>query len=153
MLTIYELATRLILSVVLGGFIGWERSKAKKPAGLKTHILVSLGSAVFTIISFAAVNELKLIKVTGTIDPTRIAAGIITGIGFLGAGAIIRSGENVMGLTTAASIWIVAAIGMACGFGLYYLAIIATVLVVLTLIVLDKIEGKGLGEKTEKEEK
>lgn len=143
MLTIYELATRLILSVILGGFIGWERAKAKKPAGLKTHILVSLGSAVFTIISFAAIAELKNVKVTGAVDPTRIAAGIITGIGFLGAGAIIRSGENVMGLTTAASIWIVAAIGMACGFGLYYLAVISAILVVLTLIVLEKIEERG----------
>jgi len=149
MLTIYELATRLILSIVLGGFLGWERLRAKKPAGLKTHILVSLGSAVFTIISFAAVNEIKNVKVTGTIDPTRIAAGIITGIGFLGAGAIIRSGENVLGLTTAASIWIVAAIGMACGFGLYSLAVIATILVVLSLIVLEKIEEKGEADKKE----
>lgn len=147
MITIYELISRLVLAVVLGGAIGWERQQAKKPAGLRTHILVSLGSAVFTLISFLAgptiTGQPIAILRTGAIDHTRIAAAIVIGIGFLGAGTIIRSGGNVLGLTTAASIWIVAGIGMACGFGMYSLAIIAAILVILTLFVLEKIEEKA----------
>jgi len=147
MITIYELITRLVLAVILGGAVGWERQKAKKPAGLRTHILVSLGSAAFTLASFLAgpaiTGQTMAVLRTGAIDHTRIAAGILIGIGFLGAGTIIRSGENIIGLTTAASIWIVAAIGMACGFGLYSLAVITGVLVILTLFVLEKIEEKS----------
>lgn len=146
MITIYELISRLILSVVLGGAVGWERQQAKKPAGLRTHILVALGSTVFTLASFLAgpaiTGQTMAVLRTGAIDHTRIAAGILIGIGFLGAGTIIRSGGNIVGLTTAASIWIVAAIGMACGFGLYSLAIITAILVILTLFVLEKIEEK-----------
>jgi putative Mg2+ transporter-C (MgtC) family protein len=141
MLTIYELATRLILAVVLGGFIGWERTRKQKPANLKVHILVSLGAAVLTIISFAVVPEMKNVKVSGVIDPTRIASGVIVFIGFLVAGSIIRS---VISLATAAGIFLVAGIGMACGFGLYELAIIAALLIVVTLIIMEKIEERGV---------
>jgi len=116
---------RLALAAVLGGAIGLEREFHRKPAGLRTNMLISLGSALFAILSV----ELG----AGAGSPDRIAAQVVTGIGFLGAGAILRTGENVHGLTTAATIWVNAAIGMAAGLGSYT---VATVSAAITLIVL-----------------
>jgi putative Mg2+ transporter-C (MgtC) family protein len=129
-----EALLRLALAAVLGGLIGIERELREREAGLRTHLLVSVGSALFTIVSAYGFNEF-LVSGAAVVraDPTRIAAQIVTGIGFLGAGAIIRQGVSVRGLTTAATLWVVAAIGMATGAGYYSVAVITTALVVLSL--------------------
>jgi putative Mg2+ transporter-C (MgtC) family protein len=130
----WEVLVRLALASVLGGAIGLERELREREAGLRTHLLVALGSALFTLVSAYAFRDFEFSRVGGvTFDPSRIAAQIVTGIGFLGAGAIIRQGLAVRGLTTAASLWVVAAIGMASGAGYYTAAAIATVLVIATL--------------------
>jgi len=122
----------LLASVILGGLIGLERELRGKPAGLRTNILICLGSCIFTIVST---------NLTGS-EPGRIAAQIVTGIGFLGAGAIIHSGIGIHGLTTAAGIWVVAGIGMACGAGMYALAIFSTILSLIALLLLPMLEKK-----------
>ena len=114
---------KLIVAGVLGGLIGYERETDSKPAGFRTMILVSMGSCLFTI---ASINIAK--TGDGLFDPGRLASGIVTGIGFLGAGAILRSSGQVLGLTTAASIWLVAAVGMAVGMGMYGEALLATLI-------------------------
>ena len=129
-----ELVLRLALAAVLGAAIGLERELREREAGLRTHLLVSLGSALFTVVSAYGFHAfLSSGANVVRADPTRIAAQIVTGIGFLGAGAIIRQGLSVRGLTTAATLWVVAAIGMACGAGYYSAAVVTTVLVILTL--------------------
>ncbi|HJU35977.1 MAG TPA: MgtC/SapB family protein [Gaiellaceae bacterium] len=123
-----EVLLRLFVAAALGGAIGLERELRERQAGLRTHLVVSVGSALFTLVSaygFASFD--------GKVDPTRIAAQIVSGIGFLGAGAIIRQGLSVRGLTTAASLWLVAAIGMAAGAGYWDGALIATLGALLTL--------------------
>jgi len=132
-----DLVLRLAIAAVFGGIIGWERQKDGKPAGLRTHMLVCLGSSLFTIISFVVITTFDNLG-----DPTRIATGIITGVGFLGAGAILQSKGEIHGLTSAASIWIVSAIGMAVGFGLHILAGATSVITVLILYLLEKVEKK-----------
>jgi len=129
---IYEQTLKLILAVVLSGLIGWERERSHKPAGLRTHMLVCAGSTLITIISVSYFVE----------DYARIIAGVITGIGFIGAGTIIAQGrKGIHGLTTAATLWVVAAIGICVGVGWYILAVIATVLIMLILF-LGKLEDK-----------
>jgi putative Mg2+ transporter-C (MgtC) family protein len=125
---------RLTLAAVLGGAIGFERELRDREAGLRTHLLVCLGSALFTIVSAYGFRDFltggdQVIRA----DPTRIAAQIVTGIGFLGAGAIIRQGLTVRGLTTAATLWVSAAIGIACGAGYYSGAVIGTVVTLIAL--------------------
>ena len=123
-----ELALRLLLAAALGAAIGYQRERAKKPAGLRTHVLISIGAALFTIASIYGFG--------GTEDTARVAAGVVAGIGFLGAGAIIRDGEGIVaGLTTAATIWAVAGIGLAAGAGLYVVSAVATALVLVILLV------------------
>jgi len=118
-------------AAILGAIIGWEREFHHKPAGLRTNILICIGAAVFTIISRQMAQ--------GSEDSfTRIAAQIVTGVGFLGAGAIIQDRGGVLGLTTAATIWLVSSIGMACGAGLYKLAIFTTIVAIFVLLVLGK---------------
>jgi putative Mg2+ transporter-C (MgtC) family protein len=114
-----EMIVRLLLAVVLGILVGVEREISHRPAGLRTHALVSLGACLFTIISIDYFN----------MDPARVAAGIVTGIGFIGAGSIIAEKGRVQGITTAASLWCVAAIGLATGAGAYVLAVVSSVLV------------------------
>ena len=126
-LSTWEVLGRLALAAVLGGAVGLEREFREREAGLRTHLLVSVGSALFTLVSAYGFHEFlvnggALVRT----DPTRIAAQIVSGIGFLGAGAIIRQGLSVRGLTTAATLWLVAAIGMAAGAGYYSAALIAT---------------------------
>jgi putative Mg2+ transporter-C (MgtC) family protein len=125
---------RLGLAAILGGAIGVERELRDREAGIRTHLLVSLGSALFTLVSAYGFHEfLTSGDAVVRADPTRIAAQIVTGIGFLGAGAIIRDGLSVRGLTTAATLWVVAAIGMASGAGYYTAAVTGTVLTVIAL--------------------
>ena len=129
-----EILLRVALAALLGGAIGIEREIREREAGLRTHLLVSVGSALFTLVSAFGFRDFLMHG--GSVvraDPTRIAAQIVTGIGFLGAGAIIRQGLSVRGLTTAATLWVVAAIGMAVGAGYYAAAVITTALVLFSL--------------------
>ncbi len=129
----FELIKRLCLSALLGGILGLEREYRHKDAGLRTNILIAMGSTLFTVMS------IDFSTGSGG-DSTRIASGIVTGIGFLGAGAIMRTGAGIKGLTTAAMIWVNAAVGMAVGGGEYRVAIIATIVAVTVLVVLDPVE-------------
>lgn len=137
-----DFLTRLLLALALGFALGLERELTNKYAGLRTHILVCLGACVFTLLSiygfptFAEGDNVIISQATGVRDTARIAAQIVTGIGFIGAGTVLRNGPMVFGLTTAATLWIAASIGMACGAGLYDVAVISTIIsvAVLTLI-------------------
>ena len=125
---------RVALAAVLGGAVGAEREFRDREAGLRTHLLVAVGAALFTLVSAYGFADFRYGLRSGiTVDPTRIAAQIVSGIGFLGAGAIIRQGLAVRGLTTAATLWAVAAIGMAAGAGYYGGAVITTVIVLVSL--------------------
>jgi len=123
---------RLLLATALGGGIGYQRERAGKSAGLRTHILIALGAALFTVVS--------IFGFSGAVDPSRVAAGVVAGIGFIGAGVIFRGEEGVAGLTTAACIWITAAIGLAAGAGLYLISIIAA-LITVGILIIPKIRG------------
>ena len=129
-----EVVLRIVLAAALGGAIGLERELREREAGLRTHLLVSVGAALFTMVSAYAWTDWRFSNEEGLVfDPTRIAAQVVTGIGFLGAGAIIRQGLSVRGLTTAATLWVVAAIGMASGVGYYWAALVTTALVLISL--------------------
>lgn len=133
---------RLVVALILGFSLGLERELTNKYAGLRTHILVCLGACIFTLISiygfptFANGDNVVVANATGIRDTSRVAAQIVTGIGFIGAGTVLRNGPMVFGLTTAATLWIAASIGMACGAGMYDIAIVSTIVsvAVLTLI-------------------
>ncbi len=127
----FEILFRLLLAVGLGALIGFERELKRRPAGLRTHILVSLGATMFTVISLSF-----------DIEPARIAAGIVTGIGFLGAGSIIAHKGHIRGITSAATLWVVAGIGLSVGIGQYLLAIIGA-LIVFAVLQLGKIEKRS----------
>lgn len=134
---------RLLLAAFLGGFIGLEREIHGRPAGFRTHLLVSLGSCVFAVIS---IYFYKLYgdfsgRVPVGVDPARVAAQVVTGIGFLGAGAILRDRASVRGLTTAACLWVASAVGVACGLGLYSVAVLVTLVATGSLLLLKKVEG------------
>lgn len=135
----WTITVRIVLACLLGGFIGLERESHGRPAGLRTHILVCVGSALVMLVSAYALPELH-----GTRDPLRLAAQVVSGIGFLGAGTIMQQGANIRGLTTAASLWVVAGIGLAVGSGFYLPAVLTTVLAVTTLTLLDKAEQRIL---------
>lgn len=142
-----EIIIRLVLSVILSGLIGLERQLHRRTAGLRTHILVCLGSSLIMLTSLYIFD---IYKNKVPLDPARIAAGVITGIGFLGAGAIIREREGVRGLTTAASLWVSAAIGLAVGCGFYSAALVTTVLTLGVLLFLRYAEGVIFGREEEK---
>lgn len=127
----YETIFQLILAIALGALIGFERELKHRPAGLRTHMLVILGATVFTIISLSF-----------DIEPSRIAAGIVTGIGFLGAGSIIAQKGHIRGITSAATLWVVAGIGLSVGVGQYLIAIISA-LFVFAILQLGRIEKKS----------
>ena len=138
-----DTAARLVIAAVLGAAIGFEREIHDHPAGMRTHLLVALGSALFTVVSiFGFVGA---VQGQAAVDPSRVAAQVVTGIGFLGAGAILKYGTSIRGLTTAASLWATAAIGMAVGTGAYLVAAIATGIVLISLWplnwVVDRIHG------------
>jgi putative Mg2+ transporter-C (MgtC) family protein len=133
-LSVAEALLRLLLAAALGGVIGFERELRDHEAGFRTHLIVSLGACVFTLVSAYAWTDWSFSTRAGIVfDPTRIAAQIVTGIGFLGAGAIIVRGISVRGLTTAATLWVCAAIGMAAGTGYYAVALGSTALVLVSL--------------------
>lgn len=138
----FEMVVRLLLASFLGGIIGLEREVHGRPAGFRTHLLVSLGSTLFVVSSIEFYNVFG--NFSGTlpvgVDPGRVAAQVVTGIGFLGAGAIIRENASVRGLTTAACLWIASAIGIACGIGLFGIAVIVTGISLISLLLLKRIE-------------
>jgi putative Mg2+ transporter-C (MgtC) family protein len=137
-----DIAVRLLVAAGLTGAIGLERELRDRAAGLRTHMLVGIGAALFTIVSAYGWTAFEFSTRSGVVfDPTRIAAQIVTGIGFLGAGAILRQGLTVRGLTTAASLWNVAAIGMAAGAGFYSAAVVATAIVLIGLGPFRWLEG------------
>jgi putative Mg2+ transporter-C (MgtC) family protein len=140
MLTEFDMVIRLCLGFVAGGIIGFERSSRRQVAGLRTHILIATGATLLMLLSIYLPQEFSGTQRSG--DPGRIAAQVVSGIGFLGAGAIIRLGNNVRGLTTAASLWFVAAVGLAVGSGMFLVAGVAEVLGLITLIVLSFVERK-----------
>ena len=123
----------MLVSTALGTLVGWERQMGRKPAGLRTHVLVCMGSTLFVLLTEHAMKDVVAIGGTLGTDPTRIIHGVITGVGFLGAGSIMRHEGYVHGLTTAASVWIVAAIGVAVGVHAYPLALIGTILALIVL--------------------
>ncbi len=155
-----DMISRLALALVLGGILGFERELADKPAGLRTYMLVTLGSAVFVLIGLAGPNLLGAsTQDPWRLDPLRTLQGIVTGIGFLGAGSIMQGRTHITGLTTAAGIWLSGSIGAACGFGAYGIAIAASVTGFLTLRSVGYIEwrmrkgrrpGEGTSQPTDK---
>lgn len=135
-----DIFIRILSALLLGFAIGLEREMTNKYAGLRTNILVCLGACIFTIISiygfptFAQGDNVIISQATGVRDTARIAAQVVTGIGFIGAGTVFRHGATIFGLTTAATLWIAASIGMACGAGLYPVAILGTIFSIITLV-------------------
>ncbi len=135
-----DIFVRILSALLLGFAIGLEREMTNKYAGLRTNILVCLGACIFTIISiygfptFAEGDNVVVSQATGVRDTARIAAQVVTGIGFIGGGTVLRHGATVFGLTTAATLWIAASIGMACGAGMYIVAIVGTILSIITLV-------------------
>ena len=147
-----ELALRLLGAALVGALIGFERELRDQPAGFRTHILVALGSCVFTVISAYGFGALAGERGYVRVDPSRIAAQIVTGIGFLGAGVIFRQGLTVRGLTTAASLWVTAALGMAVGAGAYIVAGAGAAVALLTIAALRPVRRAVRGLRREQEE-
>lgn len=146
----FDLTLRILAAAAMGGLIGFEREWSNHAAGLRTHILVCIGSTAIMLLSIYGFNQF-VDEMNVRIDPARLAAQVITGIGFLGAGAIMRNGSTVSGLTTAASIWVVAAIGLCVGAGFFYCAVLSTVMVLLSLFVLNKWEKRLLHHRRHQE--
>ena len=133
-ISIAESALRLVIAAVLAGFVGWDREKRGRGAGLRTHMLVGIGSALIMIVSAFGFEDI-LGHHDVVLDPSRIAAQVVSGIGFLGTGTILRKG-SIKGLTTAAGLWSVAAVGLAVGGGLYISAVITTIIIIVISIIL-----------------
>ncbi|OQA57074.1 MAG: putative Mg(2+) transport ATPase [Candidatus Omnitrophica bacterium ADurb.Bin277] len=141
----FEMMGRLLTAVGLGAIIGLEREFHGKEAGFKTYTLVCLGSALMMVVSIGIFETYRNIA---TVDPARIAAQVVTGVGFLGAGAIIRSPQgSIKGLTTAAGIWAMCGVGLACGVGLFRAAIFTTMLVLIVMIIFSKVQERILPQK------
>ncbi len=149
-LTHLEIFIRLTLALLAGAIIGLERERVEKPAGMRTHALVSLGAAAFTVVTILLSQQAYALD-GGRSDPVRIIAGIAGGIGFLGAGTIIQSGGHVRGITTAANIWLVGGLGVALGCGYYALAAMTLALAFLVLVGLWYVE-RLLGLKSKSDE-
>ena len=151
-----EYTVRLILTLVVGGAIGLERERSNQPAGLRTHILIAIGSSMLMMLSMEMAQTGGAPEATGALvlgrggDPGRIAAQVVSGIGFIGAGTIMRFGGSVRGLTTAASIWIVAALGLVIGGGLYFVAAGGAIITLFTLTVLNRLERRLFPDRTYK---
>jgi putative Mg2+ transporter-C (MgtC) family protein len=142
-----DLLLRILVGTVLGAVIGYERRMHGRPAGLRTHLIVALASSTFMVVSthFVYFQTYKAGDLVA-VDPSRIAASVVTGVGFLGGGAILRTGVNVQGLTTAAGLWLVAAIGLSAGAGMYVVSTFSTLLGVVALTVLRRLEHKDDGQ-------
>jgi putative Mg2+ transporter-C (MgtC) family protein len=141
----WDLALRIVLSGILGAVIGYERQARHKAAGLRTHMLVSMGSCLIMILSY---KIYYMVEGHTNADPARLAAQVVSGIGFLGAGSIMKDGLNVRGLTTAASLWVVSAVGLTVGAGFYEGAIFVTVMILVVLGILTKIEYRTYDSST-----
>ncbi len=139
-MSLIEIFLKLVLAVALGGLVGLERETSQKPAGFRTNILICVGSAMMMILSSLVLGGSE----GGGNDLTRIAAGVITGIGFIGAGTIIQSRGSIVGLTTAATLWAMAGLGLVIGAGYYLVAVIFTAIIILTLIIFRYIESNYL---------
>lgn len=139
--SVTEVAIRLAVAVLFGALLGWDRERWNKPAGLRTHMLVALGSATFTILGFEVGEHYS----KESFDPTRVLQGVVGGIGFLGAGAILQNRGQVSGITTAASVWVAGALGAAAGVGAYVLALLATLLAFAILASAGKFEQLAKG--------
>ncbi len=139
----FQAFVRIGAAAGLGGIVGLERELDEKAAGLRTHVLVAVGSALFTMVGAYGFEDFP----ARSVDPTRIAAQIVTGVGFLGAGLIFRQGFTIRGLTTAASLWLVAAVGLAAGAGFWMGAVIATVVALISLRPLGWLKGLGLPQR------
>lgn len=129
--SVAKVVVRLLVAAILGGLIGFERESARKSAGMRTHMLVAMGAAIFVMVP-------QLLGAEGA-DNTRVIQGLVAGIGFLGAGAILNKGDDARGLTTAASIWLTAAVGMAAGLGRETLAVVSTLLALVVLAVIPRL--------------
>jgi putative Mg2+ transporter-C (MgtC) family protein len=140
-----ETVLRVLAAVAAGACLGWERESSRKPAGLRTHILVTLGAAATVVAALKLHYELAMAGDTGGSDLMKAIAGIVGGVGFLGAGSIIRDSTGVRGLTTAATIWLSAAIGVACGLGYYTLAVTCVSIALGTLVLLGVLERRIMG--------
>lgn len=136
-----DIVLPLLLAAIAGGAVGLERESTNQPAGLRTHVLVCVGSALIMQVSLD-MYELSMTRGFGNGDPGRIAAQVVSGIGFLGAGTIMREGANIRGLTTAASLWVVSGMGLAVGAGMYLQTLLAVVLVLITLKTLSEVEKR-----------
>lgn len=141
-----HISIRLFLAVLLGGLVGLEREASSHAAGLRTHILVCVGSTLIMLLSIYGFRDF-VGEPNVRVDPSRLAAQVISGIGFLGAGTILFNGRSITGLTTAASLWVVAAIGLAAGAGFYFASVLACLLVLISLWILNKVERKYFGGK------
>jgi putative Mg2+ transporter-C (MgtC) family protein len=141
-LTLLDITLRLGMALLFGAMVGWEREQSKRPAGLRTNMLVALGAASFTLVSIAMIQQYLINHPEPVaIDPAKIIAGIVGGIGFLGAGAIFQHSDKVQGMTTAAGIWVVAAVGVASGAGYYIIAGVCVGFAVFTLVIIRWVEG------------
>lgn len=138
-----DLLLRVLVGTVLGAIIGYERRMHRRPAGLRTHLLVALAASTFMVVSTHFIYFQHYVQGDMVaVDPSRIAASVVTGVGFLGGGAILRTGVNVQGLTTAAGLWLCAAIGLSAGAGMYVVSVFSTVLGVVALTLLRQLEHK-----------
>ena len=146
-----EFIIRILVATALGAVIGLDREYRTKAAGFRTHVLVALGSALFMIISVHGFDDLPKDQMTLRMDPARIAAQVVTGIGFIGAGTIIFQKNVVKGLTTAAGLWVTAAVGMACGVGMYTLAVVITIIVLLCFEAFNAFLHKMRGKREDEE--
>ena len=149
MLDTFDVFLRLLLAVLAGAVLGWERESQHKPAGLRTHMLVTLGSAAFIVASLQFQSRLNEKNPAAAADLLKVVEGIVGGVGFLGAGSIIQSGGDVKGLTTAATIWLSAAIGVACGLGYYLVAALCVGLALGILLMLGLLERFGMHPSTQ----
>ncbi len=145
--TIQDVATRLVVATILTGIIGIEREIRQKPAGVRTNALIGLGSAIMALTGLTLATTWS--GVAGGASPDRIASIVVQGVGFLGAGVIIQSMGAVRGLTTAATMWVVAGIGIACGFGLYPIALVATAIVLVLLAIFGPLDARLMGTESD----
>ena len=145
-----RIIVRMTAAIFLAALLGTERELTGKVAGLRTHILVCAGACVFTLLSIYGFKMHITEGISGVNDPARIGAQIITGIGFIGAGTIMRNGSNILGITTAATLWMSAAIGMACGCGMFFIAVFATLSTLFVLILIRQFEKKFLSDYLKK---
>lgn len=152
-LSIREIIIRLIFSVFVGGIIGYERERKRRAAGLRTHILVCVGATIISLLqidignkAIAIIQANKELSEIIKIDYGRLGAQVITGVGFIGAGAIVHTKGNIKGLTTAATLWVVACLGLSIGMGEYYVSIFGAIIIVITLVFLKRIENRFISK-------